>query len=223
MSLGDAFNQGVGVEIIRFFPKLLLAIVIFIAGWVVGSVLGEVVSKIVKAIKIDNILESAGARELVNRAGYNLNSGAFFGGLVRWFVILGFFVAALDVFQLQAVNNLLSQVVMELIPNIAVASLILIIGAYLAEFVPKVMAGAAKAVEAKGAGLIRGIARWTIWVFAIVAALMQVGILNQILTTLLTGIVAMLAIAGGLAFGLGGKDAAARYIEKLREDIANRS
>jgi len=222
ISLGDAFNQGLGVEIIRFLPKLLFAIVIFIAGWVVGSVLGEVVSKIVKAIKIDNILEGAGARGLLNKAGFNLNSGAFFGGLIKWFVVIGFLVAALDVFQLQAVNALLSTVITQFIPNIAVASLILIVGAFLADFVQKVMSGAAKAVEAKSSGLVGGIARWAIWGFTIIAVLMQLHIADQMLQTLVTGLVAMLALAGGLAFGLGGRDAAAHYIEKLRSDIANR-
>lgn len=222
MSLSDAFNQGLGVEIIRFLPKFVLAIVIFIAGWVIGSVLGEVIEKIVKALKIDSILESAGARGLVSKAGFNLNTGAFLGGIVRWFVVIGFLVAALDVFQLQAINALLTSVVTQFIPNIAIASLILIVGAILADFVQKVMAGAAKAVDAKSSGLIGGIARWAIWVFAIIAALMQLHIADQILSTLVTGLVAMLAIAGGLSFGLGGKEAAARYIEKLRGDISSR-
>lgn len=223
MSLGDAFNQGLGVEILRFLPKFIFAIVIFIAGWVVGSVLGEVVSKVVKALKVDNVLESAGARGLFNKAGFNLNSGAFFGSLVKWFVIIGFLVAALDVFQLQAVNALLSTVITQFIPNIAIASLILIVGAFLADFVQKIMSGAAKAVDARSSGFVGGIARWAIWVFTIIAALMQLEIANQILSTLVTGLVAMLALAGGLAFGLGGRDAAANYIEKLRSDIANRS
>ena len=222
VSLSNSFNQGLGVEIIRFLPRFVLAIVIFIAGWVIGSVLSEVVEKIVKTLKIDNILESAGARNLVNKAGFNLNAGAFLGGIVRWFVVIGFLVAALDVFQLQAINALLTSVVTQFIPNIAIASLILIIGAILADFVQKVMAGAAKAVDAKSSGLVGGIARWAIWVFAIIAALMQLHIADQILSTLVTGLVAMLAIAGGLAFGLGGKDAASRYIERLREDISSR-
>lgn len=222
MSLSDAFNQGLGVEILRFLPKFVLAVVIFIAGWVIGSVLGEVVGKIVKALKIDGILESAGARTLASKAGFNLNSGAFLGGIVRWFVVLGFLVAALDVFQLQAVNVLLTSVVTQFIPNIAIASLILIVGAFLADLVRKVMAGAAKAVEAKASGLVGGIAYWAIWAFAIIAALMQLHIADQILSTLVTGLVAMLSLAGGLAFGLGGKDAAARYIEKLRSDIASK-
>lgn len=222
MSLSDAFNQGLGVEILMFLPKFVLAVVIFIAGWVIGSVLGEVIEKIVKSLKVDGILESAGARSLVSKAGFNLNSGAFLGGIVRWFVVIGFLVAALDVFQLQAVNVLLTSVVTQFIPNIAIASLILIVGAFLADLVRKVMAGAAKAVEAKASGLVGGIAYWAIWAFSIIAALMQLHIADQILSTLVTGLVAMLSIAGGLAFGLGGKDAAARYIEKLRGDIANR-
>ncbi len=223
LSLSDAFNQGVGVEIIRFFPKLLFAIVIFIAGWVVGTVLGEVVNKIVKSLKVDSLLESAGAREIVTRAGFNLNTGAFFGGLVRWFIILGFFVAALDVFNLTAVNDILSTVIMDFIPSIAVASLILIIGAFLADFVQKTMSGAAKAVQSKSSGLIGGIARWAIWTITILAALQQLGIAGGMIQTLFTGLVAMLALAGGLAFGLGGRDAATNYIEKLRSDISTRN
>lgn len=222
LGLGDAFNQGLGVEILKFLPKLVLAIIIFIAGWIVATVLADVVSKIVKAIKIDGILEGAGAKSLLNKAGFELNSGAFFGGIVKWFVVIGFLVAALDIFNLQAVNTLLTTVVTQFIPNIAIASLILIVGAFLADFVQKVMAGAAKAVDAKSSGLVGGIARWSIWTFAIIAALMQLNIANQILSTLVTGLVAMLALAGGLAFGLGGKDAAARYIEKLRSDISTR-
>lgn len=222
VSLSDAFNQGLGVEIVRFLPKFILAIIIFVAGWVIGSVIGEVIEKIVKALKIDNLLEGAGARSLLQKAGFNLNTGAFLGGIVRWFVIIGFLVAALDVFNLEAVNSLLSSVVTQFIPNIAIASLILIVGAFLADFVRKVMSGAAKAVDTKSSGLVGGIAYWAIWGFSIIAALLQLHIADQILSTLVTGLVAMLALAGGLAFGLGGKEAAARYIEKLHGDISNR-
>lgn len=222
VSLSDAFNQGLGVEIVRFLPKFILAIIIFVAGWVIGSVIGELIEKIVKALKVDTLLEGAGARNLLQKAGFNLNTGVFLGAIARWFIIIGFLVAALDVFNLEAVNSILTSVVTRVIPNIAIASLILIIGALLADFVRKVMSGAAKAVESKSSGLVGGIAYWTIWGSSIVAALFQLDIANQILSTLVTGFVAMLALAGGLAFGLGGKEAASRYIEKLHGDISNR-
>lgn len=213
---------GIGVQVLQFLPKLILAIIIFIAGWVVGSVLCEVVSKIVKAIKVDAILEGAGAKSLLAKAGFELNTGAFLGGLVKWFIIVVFLVTALDVLKLEAVNQFLTQVVLGYIPQVIVATLILITAAVLADLAQKVLSGGARALDSKSAGFVGGVARWAIWIVAILAALNQLGIAGGMMQTLFTGLIAMLAIAGGLAFGLGGKDAAARYIEKLREDISNR-
>ena len=214
--------MGIGVEVLQFLPKLVLAIIIFIAGWVVGSVLSEVVSKIVKSIKVDSILESAGARSLLNKAGFNLNTGAFLGGLVKWFIIVVFLVTALDILKLQAVNAFLMNVVLGYIPQVIVATLILVVAAYLADLSQKVLSGGARALDSKQAGFVGGVARWSIWIVAILAALNQLGIAGGMMQTLFTGLVAMLALAGGLAFGLGGKDAAAGYLEKLRSDISNR-
>jgi len=220
VQLSDAFGI-IGVQVLQFLPKLILAIIIFIAGWVVGSVLCEVVSKIVKAIKVDSILESAGARGLLEKAGFNLNSGAFIGGLVKWFIIVVFLVAALGIFQLTAVNDFLKMVLLY-IPQVIIATMILVVAAFLADLTQKIMSGGARALDSKSAGMVGGIARWAIWIFAILAALNQLGIAGGMMQTLFTGLVAMLALAGGLAFGLGGKEAAANYIEKLRGDISNR-
>lgn len=219
--LSAAFT-GIGVQALQFLPKLLLAIIIFIAGWVVGSVLAEVVSKIVKAIKVDSVLESAGARSLLEKAGFSLNAGAFFGALVKWFIIIVFLVTALDLLKLGAVNAFLMNVVLGYIPQVIVATLILVVAAFLADLSQKILTGGARALESKSAGLVGGVARWAIWIVALLAALNQLGIAGAMMQTLFTGLVAMLALAGGLAFGLGGKEAAANYIEKLREDISNK-
>ncbi|MDO8604759.1 MAG: hypothetical protein Q7K40_05210 [bacterium] len=221
MQLSGAFNN-IGTQAVSVFAQLLLAVIIFIAGWVIGSVIAEVISKIVKTIKIDAILESAGAKSLLSKAGFNLNTGAFLGGLVKWFIIIVFLVTALDVLNLQAVNTFLTNVVLGYIPQVIVATLILVVAAVLADLSQKVLTGGARALESKSAGFVGGIARWAIWIVAILAALNQLGIAGPMMQTLFTGLVAMLAIAGGLAFGLGGKDAASGYIEKLRADISNR-
>ena len=218
--LSGAFT-GIGVQALQFLPKLLLAIIIFIAGWVVGSVLSDVVSKIVKAIKVDAILESAGARGLLEKAGFNLNTGAFLGGLVKWFIIIVFLVAALDILKLEAVNTFLTNVVLGYIPQVIVATLILVVAAVLADLTQKVLTGGARALDSKSAGFVGGVARWAIWVVAILAALNQLGIAGQMMQTLFTGLVAMLAIAGGLAFGLGGKEEAAQVLKKIREELSN--
>lgn len=218
--LNDAF-QGIGLEILQFLPKMVLAVVIFIAGWIIGSVLAEVIEKAVKAIKIDSLLEGAGARNLLHKAGFHLNTGGFIGGLVKWFLVVVFLVASLDVLGLEGVNTFLRDVVLGYIPQVIVATLILIVAAVLADVVHKITVGGAKALESKSAGFVAGIARWAIWIVAILAALSQLGIAGAMMQTLFTGLVAMLALAGGLAFGLGGKEAAARYIERLRQDISN--
>jgi len=97
--------------------------------------------------------------------------------------------------------------------------LILLVAAVIAEAMQKVIVGSAKAAGVRFAHLDGTITRWAIWVFAILAALFQLGIAAAFIQTLFTGVVVALALALGLSFGLGGQDAAARYIEKIRQEI----
>ncbi len=212
--------QNLWVGVVGFVPNLVVSIIIFVVGWVVGVVLGKWVSQVIRALKVDRALNSLGIDELVSKAGFRLDSGAFIGALVRWFVIIVFLVAALDVLELSQVNVFLQQVVLGYLPNVIVAAFILLIAGVIAEPLKKVVAGSARAAEVPSAALMGGVVYWAIWVFAFLAALSQLGIAGTFFQTLFTGIIAMIALAGGLAFGLGGKEVAARYLEKLRSDIS---
>ncbi len=209
--------------VVAFLPNLLVAIIIFIFGWLVGSVLGRWVAQIIKALKVDQALDGIGTGDLVSRAGFRLDVGAFIGGLVRWFIIAVFLVAAAEVLNLTQVTEFLRGVVLGYLPNVVVAALILILAAVIGEAIQKLVTGAARAANMPSAALAGGIARWAVWVFGFIAALLQLQVAVVLLQTLFTGLVAMLALAGGLAFGLGGRDAAARYLEKLRHDIGGRN
>jgi small-conductance mechanosensitive channel len=202
-----------------FLPLLIVALIVFILGWIISVALGKIVSQIVKSFQIDRVLQKIGVEESLERANFKLDSGAFIGGLVKWFFIIVFLVAAIDIVGLHQVNAFLSDVVLTYLPNVIVAVLILVAGALIADVMQRVVVGSAKAADISSAGFLGGITRWAIWIFAILAALYQLGIAGAFVQTLFTGFIAMLAIAGGLAFGLGGKDAASRYIEKLRQDI----
>ena len=214
--------QDMWAGIVDFVPRLVVALIIFIIGWVLGVALGRVVAQIFRAVKLDNLLRSIGTEELLSRAGFKLDSGAFLGGLVKWFVIVIFLIASVDVLGLTQVNIFLRDVVLGYLPNVIVAALILIVAAVVAEAMQKIVVGSAKAANIGSAHFMGGIARWAIWIFAILAALSQLGIAGAFAQTLFTGLIAMLAIAAGLAFGLGGKEAAGRFIERLRGDISSK-
>lgn len=206
-------------NVVNFLPSLLFAIIIFIIGWYLAGWVCWLVMEAVKALRVDHALRSAGLGEVVSRAGYNLNAGKFIGELVRWFVILVFLLAALQVMGLVAVTYFLQSIVLAFLPNVIIAVLIILAGAVIAEVAQSVVRGSARAAGIQGAGIAGTIAKWSIWIFAILAALEQLQIAQGILQTLFTGVVVALALAFGLSFGLGGQEAAARFIEKTRENM----
>src|SRR3989338_688685 len=214
--------QYLWLGVVGFVPNLVVALIIFIIGWVVAAVLGRVVEQVIKAIKVDTALTSAGFEELVNRAGFNLNSGHFVGELVKWFIIIVFLLASFDVLGLAQVTIFLKDVVLLYLPNVFVAALILLAAALIAQFTERVVTGSAKAAGISTAHFLGGISRWAVWIFAILAAISQLGIAGVFAQTLFTGIIVALSLAIGLSFGLGGKDAAARYIERLRSEISGK-
>ncbi len=158
----------------------------------------------------------------MKRAGFNLDSGAFLGGLVEWFVIVVFLVASFEVLGLTQVNTFLQQVVLFYLPQVIVAALIIIVGAVIAEAMQKVVSGAAAAGGIHSANFAGTMTRWAIWIFAILAALFQLGVAAPFIQTLFTGVVVAIAIALGISFGLGGQEAASRAIERVRQEIADR-
>lgn len=215
--------QNLWYGIVAFVPNLVVAVVIFIIGWLIGSGLGRVVAQVIRSIKVDNALRSAGLEDLVHRAGFSLDSGRFLGALVEWFVIIVFLVASLNVLGLNQVNEFLVSVVLGYLPQVIVAVLILLVAAVLAEVVQGIVAGAARAADVSSASFAGNVAKWAIWLFAILAALDHLNVAQSFVQTLFTGIVVAVSIAVGLAFGLGGQHTAANYIEKIRKDIGAKS
>ncbi len=215
--------QDIGTGFVEFVPNLFVALVIFIIGWVVGSVLGRVTGQVIKSLKIDNALRSAGFDEISSRAGFDLDAGAFLGSLIKWFIIIVFLVASFEVLGLTQVNIFLQEVVLLYLPQVIVAVLILLTAAVIAEVMQNIVIGGAKAAHMRSAHFLGSVTKWSIWVFAILAALNQVGVATAFVQTLFTGIVVAISLAVGLAFGLGGQEAAARYLGKVRDEIAARN
>jgi len=199
-------------------PKMLAALVFVVLGFIFGAAVGKVVQQLVDAVKADEWLRKAGVDKFMEKAGYQLNSGAFFGWLAKMFFVVVFFIAAFDILGLTQLNALLGQVLLY-IPQVIVASVILFVASIAADMLSGMVSGATKAVGSRVSQLLGSITRWSIWMFAIIIALSQLGIAPQYMYTLFAGFVAMLALAGGLAFGLGGKDAAATFIRDVQDEV----
>lgn len=204
--------------VVAFVPLLLSAVIVFIIGWIVAVALGKLVEQVIRALRVDALLAKLDFEKALERAGMRLNSGAFVGGLVQWFLIIVALLAAVNILGLTEVSNYL-QAILGYLPNVVVAALILIIAVLVSEVVERVVKGSVDAAGLKGGAVASVISRWAVWVFAIVAALLQLGIARELLLTFVTGFVAMLALALGLAFGLGGKDSAGRIVDKVLRDI----
>ena len=211
--------QNLWVGVVSFLPNLIVAIIIFIIGWVISALLGRVVAQIIHSLGIDKILRRTGVEKTLNKAGFQLNSGKFIGALVKWFIIIVFLVASFDVLGLAQVNQFLQQVVLLYLPRVIAAVLILLVAAVIADVVESLVKGSAKMADVKVSHFLGVMARWSIWIFAVLMALYQMGVAATFIQTIFTGLVVAFSLAVGLAFGLGGKTAAGEAIEKFKKNI----
>ena len=214
--------QNLWMGIVSFVPNLVVALIIVILGWLVGALLGRAIWQVFRSLKVDEALRRAGFEGFLRRGGVDLDSGAFIGGLVKWFVVVVFLVAAFDVLGLTQVNLFLQQVVIAYIPRVIVAALVILVGGVIGDVVERVVVTAARTAEIRSAHFAGAVSKWAVWVFAILVALSQLGIATAFSQTLFTGIVIAISLALGLSLGLGGQEAAARFIERLRVDMGGK-
>jgi hypothetical protein len=206
------------VSVISFLPTFLAALIVFIAGWLIAVFLGKLASRLIKAAKLDSLLSKLGIEKTLAKAKLKLDSGKFFEELVKWFFIIVFLMAATDILGLTQVTLFLNTIILYL-PNVIVAAVVLLGAAIISNFMYKVVRASADAAGLSSAAAVGTVTRWAIIIFGLIIALSQLGIAANLMQTLWIGIVAMLAIAGGLAFGLGGKDLAAKTLEKIKQDL----
>ncbi|OHB05633.1 MAG: hypothetical protein A3A26_02515 [Candidatus Zambryskibacteria bacterium RIFCSPLOWO2_01_FULL_47_14] len=211
--------QNLWVGVVNFVPNLIVAIVILVLGWLIGALLGRAIAQVFRSLKIDDALRRAGLESFLRRGGVNLDSGAFIGALVKWFVVVMFLIAAFDVLGLVQVNLFLQEVVLGYLPRVLAAALVLLVAGVIGDVTGRVVVTAARTAGVHSAHFAGAIAKWAIWIFAILVALSQLGIAAAFSQTLFTGIVIAISLALGLSFGLGGQEAAGRFLERLRSEM----
>ncbi|MBU1727775.1 hypothetical protein KKA39_00450 [Patescibacteria group bacterium] len=222
---GDVFNaslQDLWWGFIQFAPKLIVAIIFLIVGWILGNLVAKAFEHVVGALKVDKLLQSVGADDFFKKAGVTLNTGYFIGQVVKWFIIIVFLLPSLNLVGLEYISSFLRDDVLGFLPRVIVAALILVVAAIVANALSKTVNASAKAINLRSANMLGSVTKYAVWIFASIIALGQLGVAPAYMQILFAGIIGMLAIAGALAFGLGGKDAAARLLSKIGEDVSHK-
>ncbi len=198
-------------SVIGFAPELIGAFVILILGIIIAPIFGGIVKRLVKLTKIDTLSEKTGLSNTFENLGLRFTFSDVIGKLVKWFFLIAFLIAAMDVLNWASVTDFLKEIMLY-IPNVIVAIIILAVGLIAGQFVKKaVITGLKTTGSIKNPELLGNIARWSLVVFATLAALLQLGIAERLIEILFAGVIITLA----LSFGLGGKEKAARFLDRF--------
>ncbi len=202
-------------DVANYVPEVVGALVVILVGVLVAWAIKTVVVKGLRFVKVKPYTDAIGLNKVFKTKEDLVE---LLGDLVKWVIVIIFLVPALNILGLADVNDLVKSVVAYL-PQVIVAVVILMVGAVLADLASRAVEATAQTIGAKTAAMVADVTRWAVMVFAILIALDQLGIASGIINTLVTGLVALIAIAGGLAFGLGGQDAAKDFVERMRKNL----
>ncbi len=206
---------GLWNSVINFLPNILGALVVFIIGLIVAAIIAKVIEKIFEALRLDQGLHKAGLGQYFERAGMRLRASYFLGRLVYWFIVIAFLLAAVNALNLTVFADFLTQALMFL-GNVFVAVLIMLAAIVLANLTRRIVEGSVMSARLGGAGFLGSLTWWAIVIFGLLAALSQLHVAETVINALVIGVIAMLSLAGGLAFGLGGREMAAETLKKIK-------
>lgn len=203
------------MTLVAFLPSVIIAVIIFALGWAFGSVLGRAMTHFISVLRIDGALHKAGLDTVSDRAGIRISLAGFLGATIKWLIIVSFTIASAEIIGLTQVAQLLRDILMY-IPQVIIAAIVLVMAILIADFVARIVSHSTKATGIKGEFAAK-VSKWAIIIVGgVFPALTQLRIAQGLVEVLFTGVVFALALSLGLAFGLGGRDAAARAIEKMK-------
>ena len=210
--------QNLWQSFLELIPALLGAVVVFAIGWAISVGVGKVISEILKKLRFNQLFEKGGWKTAFERADIKVDASGFIGAIVKWIMVIAFMVAAVEILGLVQFAGFLKGVLAYL-PNVIVAALIFVVTVIVVDIVEKVLRASVESIRVGYGQMVSVVVKWSIWTFAIMAILYQLGIAKAFMETLFTGLVAVLVISFGLAFGLGGKEVAADILQDLRRKL----
>ncbi|SRR6056297_34464 len=201
--------------------SIIPAIFVFTIGWFAAVIIGSTIAKILKKVKFNSLLEKGGWKRAMNRAEININPSEFIGGIIKWVIIIIFLMVSVEMLGSVQFANFLKEI-LAYIPNVLVALLIFVVTVVVVDILTKLVKTTVEKSGIEHANYATALVRWSVWIFAGLIILEQLGIAESFMQILFSGLVATLAIALGLSFGLGGKDVAQELLEKLKRQLEGR-
>jgi small-conductance mechanosensitive channel len=227
----EALMTSLAAAMALFFsaiPKILGFLLILLVGWFVASALDKGVSALLRRVRFNELSERAGLSDFIAKMGITTDAAGVVGLVLKWFIRIVALAVAFDALGLPAVSEVLQQLMLWL-PNVIVALVVLVIGGLAARGVSNVVRGMAREADLTNSDFLAKVASVVIWAFAVVVAIHQIGIATELVNALFIAIVGAIALALGLAFGLGGRETAAEILRRgyqraqdKREELAHR-
>ena len=203
-------------SLLHYTFLILVSLIVFIIGWIISCAIGRLTASILKSLRFNRLFESRGWKNSLNKADIKVDPSEFIGAVFKWILVIVSLDVAVGVLHWSEFSNILKGIVGYL-PNVIVAILIFVVTVIVADIADKLVRAWMEGIKVGYSRLAGTITKWAIWIFAIFAILIQLGIAQKLLLMLFQGLVALLVIAGGIAFGLGGKDVAADFLKDLRD------
>lgn len=205
-------------SLLIYLPLTLGGILVFVCGWLIAGLVGRAVERLLIRLNLDYYFEQFGRTEAGERLRIKVRPAYILGATVRWLIIFVLLSAVAEALRLSGVTMFLQSFIYYL-PNLVSAVLILLVGALLADLLSKLAWVGAVIVYPQAGRFLKATTRAAVWVFCLAAALGELGLTADILQMLIIGLVALLAIAGGVALGFGGRDYASHLIDNVYRDI----
>ena len=203
---------------LNFMPRLIGAIIILLIGWFIADWIGKLVTEVLRRLKFDRIFERTQWQDALKKADFKVSVSHFFGEIVQWVLVIVFLLAAVEVLGSYQFVIVLNRIV-NWLPNLIVAVAIFVVAVIIADFAKKIIQAVVEKAKVAHSELISSVVQWSIWVFALFAILIQLGIARELIQILFTGLIGLIVISCGIAFGLGGKDLARDTLEGLRNNL----
>lgn len=202
--------------------RLLLAIIVFIIGYLISVGIGKIVTEILKSVKFNKLFEKEGWSKALQRANVEVNPSEFIGAIIKWVFVIVSLLIAVDILRLVQFGIILTEV-LNYLPNVVVAALVFVVAVIISDIIEKVIRVSVEKMRVGYGYLASSIVKWAIWIFTIFLILEQLLPNSELIKTLymaiVWGIVGTVALGTALAIGLGGKDTAAEAIKDMKNKI----